>query len=220
MINLLHKCKEEKRLTDYAYQKIVDEIWNFRSTTATMTMYDWISIPLAYNQVVTVATYGSLKFIVLGKCSYYFLFRIFCPVADWSAEFAIWEPPCGTYRMVFSCFYHFGIHILRGLAKSRWRAQVEISEKCPLPLRIIIYVHGLWFRVPYGEDDEDIDMTYILDRNLHVSFMLVDELYSHSFEPEKVTLHQCFASALSYHGALRTPFGIKATQNFLTQKDQ
>ncbi len=45
------RCKEEGRITDYAHQKLLDELYAYRSTAATLTIYDWVSIPLVYTQV-------------------------------------------------------------------------------------------------------------------------------------------------------------------------
>ncbi len=69
MLNLLVRCKESGRITDYAFQKLIGELWSHRSGSAMLTMYDWVNIPLVYTQVVTIATYGYFAFCLVCRQS-------------------------------------------------------------------------------------------------------------------------------------------------------
>lgn len=46
MNDLLSECKAKGKITDLAHQKLIKELWNFRSGSAMLTMYDWINIPV------------------------------------------------------------------------------------------------------------------------------------------------------------------------------
>ncbi len=53
----------------------------------------------------------------------------------------------------------------------------------------LVFTH----RCPFGEGDEDFNMNYVLDRNIHVSNMLVDELQRQRPPLEKVRLDRTAA---------------------------
>jgi len=59
--------RENKIRDDYAVKTIIDELNQFRGYCGFLLYYDWISVPLVYTQVVTVATYSFFLFSVLGQ---------------------------------------------------------------------------------------------------------------------------------------------------------
>ncbi|XP_013790526.1 bestrophin-2-like, partial [Limulus polyphemus] len=67
-INLLREAKEERRITDSNGLKLImEEFNNFRSKCGLLWSYDWISIPLVYTQVVTLATYTFFVACIFGR---------------------------------------------------------------------------------------------------------------------------------------------------------
>ncbi|KAK9875904.1 hypothetical protein WA026_009690 [Henosepilachna vigintioctopunctata] len=52
---------------DGCVDKILEELNNFRSKCGTLLNYDWISIPLVYTQVVTIAVYSYFVIAVVGN---------------------------------------------------------------------------------------------------------------------------------------------------------
>lgn len=145
MINLLARCRKEERISDYAYQMLLDELWTHRGYSAMLTMYDWVNIPLVYTQVVTIATYGYFAFCLVSR------------------------------------------QTLLGDSKHNKDEGVDYLFPIFTSLEFIFYLGwmkvGEELRCPFGEDDEDFDMNYILDRNIHVANMLVDELNNQRPEP-------------------------------------
>lgn len=143
MLNLLIKCKETGKISDYAYQHLIGELWSHRSGSAMLTLYDWVNIPLVYTQVVTIATYGYFAFCLVSRQAM--------------------------------------------LVESKYGAGVDYIFPLFTTLEFIFYLGwmkvGEELRCPFGEDDEDFDMNYILDRNIHVSNMLVDELNNQRIDP-------------------------------------
>ncbi|XP_054870621.1 bestrophin-4 isoform X2 [Amphiprion ocellaris] len=66
--NLASRAREEGRVRDdVALRLLMDELNNYRAKCSLLFHYDWISIPLVYTQVVTVAVYSYFAFCVIGR---------------------------------------------------------------------------------------------------------------------------------------------------------
>ncbi|XP_067309818.1 bestrophin-4 [Pseudorasbora parva] len=66
--NLASQARKEGRVKDdIALRLLMDELNNYRSKCSMLFHYDWISIPLVYTQVVTVAVYSFFTFCLIGR---------------------------------------------------------------------------------------------------------------------------------------------------------
>ncbi|XP_053543384.1 bestrophin-4 isoform X2 [Ictalurus punctatus] len=66
--NLASRAREEGRVKDdIALRLLMDELNNYRGKCSMLFHYDWISIPLVYTQVVTVAVYSFFAFCLIGR---------------------------------------------------------------------------------------------------------------------------------------------------------
>ncbi|XP_017053065.1 bestrophin-4 [Drosophila ficusphila] len=137
--------RENKIRDDYAVKTIIDELNQFRGLCGFLLYYDWVSVPLVYTQVVTVATYSFFLFSLLGQ--------------QWSETKSDQD----------------------GLSIMRWFPILTV-------LQFFFYMG--WLKVaetlinPFGEDDDDFELNWIIDRNLTVSYCIVDEM--HQEHPELV----------------------------------
>jgi len=59
--------RESKIRDDYAVKTIMDELNKFRGRCGFLLYYDWVTVPLVYTQVVTLATYSFFLFSALGQ---------------------------------------------------------------------------------------------------------------------------------------------------------
>ncbi|KAK1786262.1 hypothetical protein P4O66_017963 [Electrophorus voltai] len=66
--NLASQAREEGRVKDdIALRLLMDELNNYRAKCSMLFHYDWISIPLVYTQVVTLAVYSFFAFCLIGR---------------------------------------------------------------------------------------------------------------------------------------------------------
>ncbi|XP_067109770.1 bestrophin-4-like [Osmerus mordax] len=66
--NLASIAREEGRVRDdIALRLLMDELNNYRAKCSLLFHYDWISIPLVYTQVVTLAVYSYFGFCLIGR---------------------------------------------------------------------------------------------------------------------------------------------------------
>ncbi|KAM7400188.1 hypothetical protein PAMA_004740 [Pampus argenteus] len=66
--NLASRSREEGRVRDdIALRLLMDELNKYRTKCSLLFHYDWISIPLVYTQVVTIAVYSFFAFCVIGR---------------------------------------------------------------------------------------------------------------------------------------------------------
>ena len=66
--SLLSKARQSNLInSDFALKTILDEMNTFRGCCGMLQSFDWISIPLVYTQVVTVAVYGFFVSCLFGR---------------------------------------------------------------------------------------------------------------------------------------------------------
>ncbi|KAL0966988.1 hypothetical protein UPYG_G00303130 [Umbra pygmaea] len=66
--NLASVARQEGRIRDdIALRLLMDELNNYRGKCSLLFHYDWISIPLVYTQVVTLAVYSFFGFCLIGR---------------------------------------------------------------------------------------------------------------------------------------------------------
>ncbi|KRX71631.1 Bestrophin-1 [Trichinella nativa] len=140
-INLVAKARKENRiLCDLNMSRIIrhhfqQELLKIRQSLTQLTYYSWISLPLVYTQVVTIATES------------YFLTNV----------------------------------IARQYTQNQNNTSLETVFPATLFLEFLFYVG--WLKVaevlivPYGEDDDDFEVNYIIKRNLQVSYLMVDDFH-------------------------------------------
>ncbi|KAK0083072.1 hypothetical protein PV326_006891 [Microctonus aethiopoides] len=137
-INLLKEARRNHRLPDAQGLKIIMEEFNdFRSKCGMLWSYDWVSIPLVYTQVVTLATYSFFVVALVGR-QYI------------EGEEKPFQMELDAYIPLFTVLQFF---FYMGLLKV---AEQLIN--------------------PFGDDDEDFELNWLIDRHTKVSYLGVDTL--------------------------------------------
>jgi len=127
--------------SDFALKTIIDEMNTFRGCCGMLQSWDWISIPLVYTQVVTVAVYGFFISCLFGR-----QYLDLTPELSASGfELDLYVP---AYTILQFFFYMGWLKVAEQLIN------------------------------PFGNDEDDFDMNLIVDRNLEVSFLAIDNLFS------------------------------------------
>ncbi|XP_017755603.1 PREDICTED: bestrophin-4-like isoform X2 [Eufriesea mexicana] len=137
-INLLKEARQNHRIPDPQGLKLIMEEFNeFRTKCGLLWSYDWISIPLVYTQVVTLATYSFFAVALIA--------RQYIDGKEKQFQLQI-----DIYIPVFTILQFF---FFMGLLKV---AEQLIN--------------------PFGDDDEDFELNWIIDRHTKVSYLGVDTL--------------------------------------------
>ncbi|KOC70176.1 Bestrophin-3 [Habropoda laboriosa] len=137
-INLLKEARQYHRIPDPQGLKLIMEEFNeFRTKCGLLWSYDWISIPLVYTQVVTLATYSFFAVALMA--------RQYIDGTEKQFQLQI-----DVYVPVFTILQFF---FFMGLLKV---AEQLIN--------------------PFGDDDEDFELNWIIDRHTKVSYLGVDTL--------------------------------------------
>ncbi|KAF2355686.1 Bestrophin/UPF0187 [Trinorchestia longiramus] len=137
--------KENKIKDDFAVKTIIDEITRVRTLCGSLLGYDWISIPLVYTQVVTLAVYTFFLSTLMGR-------QFLDTTKGYKNNSIDFYIPIFTYLQFF--FYMGWLKVAESLVN------------------------------PFGEDDDDFEINWLVDRNLQVSYLIVDEM--HNEHPELI----------------------------------
>ncbi|XP_072448232.1 bestrophin-4-like isoform X1 [Chiloscyllium punctatum] len=138
-VNLAVKARQEDRISDYvSLAHIFREVNNLRSQCEKLYSYDWISVPLVYTQVVTIAVYSFFLACLIGR---------------------------------------------QFLDPSQGYAGHELDLYIPVFTLLQFFFYAGWLKVaeqlinPFGEDDDDFEANWLIDRNFQVSLLAVDEMH-------------------------------------------
>ncbi|BFZ25610.1 hypothetical protein BsWGS_28650 [Bradybaena similaris] len=124
--------------TDFGLRMILQPLADFRDRCSLCFVYDWITVPLVYTQVVTFAAYSYFAVSLFGQQ---------------------YLDPDMKYKGFEEDFYFPGFTILQFLFYMGW---LKVAEQ---------------MINPFGEDDDDFDINWLLDRHTTVAFTLVDQIY-------------------------------------------
>ncbi|XP_011637754.1 bestrophin-4-like [Pogonomyrmex barbatus] len=137
-INLLKEARKTHRIADAQGLKLIMEEFNeFRTKCGFLWSYDWVSIPLVYTQVVTLATYSFFAVALIGRQ------YIEGPEREFQLKIDKYVPIFTILEFLF----------FMGLLKV---AEQLIN--------------------PFGDDDEDFELNWLIDRHTKVSYLGVDTL--------------------------------------------
>ncbi|EYB90545.1 hypothetical protein Y032_0219g2489 [Ancylostoma ceylanicum] len=144
VFSLIRVAKEEGKIPgEMVYVDFMEKIRQYRVQVLSLTLYDWVPVPLVYTQVVHLAV------------------RMYFAVALLGRQYL--QPGPNRTLNIDS-------------AKT-----IDLYVPVMSILQFIFFVG--WMKVaevllnPLGEDDDDFECNYILDRNLEVGFNVVDKAY-------------------------------------------
>ncbi|GMR36610.1 hypothetical protein PMAYCL1PPCAC_06805 [Pristionchus mayeri] len=139
VFSLIKEAKAQGRISDIIFIDMLEKMRQFRVNVLNLTLYDWVSVPLGYTQVVHVAV------------------RSYFAVALFGRQY---------------------LSTTRDIPMSK---TIDLYVPIMTILQFMFFVG--WMKVaevllnPLGEDDDDFECNYILDRNLQVGFSIVDDAY-------------------------------------------
>ncbi|CAL8356551.1 unnamed protein product [Lota lota] len=138
-VNLALRARTEGQINnDVALAAILAELNSLRTKCMKLYGYDWISLPLVYTQVVTVAVYSFFLACLIGR-------QFLDPAQGYPGHDLDFYLPVFT---LLQFFFYVG-----------W---LKVAEQ---------------LINPFGEDDDDFETNWLVDRNLQVSLLSVDEMY-------------------------------------------
>lgn len=167
--SLVNRARRENKIRDdYAVKSIIDELNSFRGLCGFLLYYDWVSVPLVYTQVVTLATFSFFLCSVIGQ--------------QWVAS----QHSGANENIIFRYF--------------------------PILTILQFFFYMGWLKVaetlinPFGEDDDDFELNWMIDRNLTVSYLIVDEM--HQEHPQLIKdqyWDEVFPNELPYNDESKRP---------------
>jgi len=147
---LQEASKKGKLLNEYAMETIMREFCEFRAKCGLLWCYDWVSIPMVYTQVVTLATYLFFVFTVIGRQKIDTLKKgEYMRSGRMPMDIDLYIP---VYT-ILQFFFYMGL--------------LKVAEQ---------------LINPFGDDEEDFELNWLLDRDMKASFLGCDIL----MDPDRI----------------------------------
>uniref|UniRef100_A0AC35FE08 Bestrophin homolog n=1 Tax=Panagrolaimus sp. PS1159 TaxID=55785 RepID=A0AC35FE08_9BILA len=145
---LIRKARELSMIeSDIIYTDLLEKLRQYRVNVLTLTLFDWVPIPLVYTQVVNLAVRSYFIVALMGR------------------QYLIGERDIPNAKTVD--LYVPIMSILQFLFYIGWMKVAEVMIN------------------PLGDDDDDFECNWVLDRNLQVGLSIVDDAYGRVPELEK-----------------------------------
>ena len=155
---LIQRARTEGKITiePPVYANLISSFDYIEGSNRKILNYGWINFPLAYTQVASISVYLYFLAALFGR-QYLVpqpghLDNTTFPASDISAS--IQNSP---FKIHTPDFYFPFFTIVEFLCYMGW---IKVAET---------------LLNPFGEDDEDFEINYIIDRNLQTSYLIVDE---------------------------------------------
>jgi hypothetical protein len=146
--------RKGKLLNQYSLENIMKEFCEFRAKCGLLWCYDWVSIPMVYTQVVTIATYLFFVFTLIGRQK----------IQD----------------------DKYGPEPLKRMMSGRIPIEIDLYIPIFTILQFFFYMGLLKVAEqlinPFGDDDEDFELNWLIDRHIKASFLGCDILMN----PERI----------------------------------
>ncbi|XP_045207719.2 uncharacterized protein LOC123559734 isoform X2 [Mercenaria mercenaria] len=134
--SVLTQARKEGRIeSEIGFRLIMEQIADFRDKCSLCFVYDWITIPLVYTQVVTLSVH-----IFFGAC---LIGRQYVQNDEAHPDFYI------PFFTLLQFFFYMG-----------W---LKVAEQ---------------MINPFGEDDDDFDLNWLIDRHTAVAMCLADQCHA------------------------------------------
>merc|ERR1719370_1994312 len=155
IFRLQEATKQGRLLNQYALESIMREFCEFRAKCGLLWCYDWVSIPMVYTQVVTLATYLFFIFTLIGRQK----------------------------------IQGFGVRDNgKDVRMASGRIPLDIDLYIPIFTVLQFFFYMGLLKVaeqlinPFGDDDEDFELNWLIDRHVKASFLGCDVLMN----PERI----------------------------------
>ena len=156
----LLKCREKGWIkSDFMLMELHKNLNDLSGFNGSLLCYTWVNIPLVYTQLVTLAVHV------------YFLVALF------GRQFL--HPT--MYKAVDGEFVSMGLNrTIPGVVNLVGYDHTIHDFYFPLFTMLEFVFYFGWLKVaeilinPFGDDDEDFDLNYVLDRNFQVSYIMVN----------------------------------------------
>jgi len=155
IFRLQEATKQGRLLNQYALESIMREFCEFRAKCGLLWCYDWVSIPMVYTQVVTLATYLFFIFTLIGRQK----------------------------------IQGFGVRDNgKDVRMASGRIPIDIDLYIPIFTVLQFFFYMGLLKVaeqlinPFGDDDEDFELNWLIDRHVKASFLGCDVLMN----PERI----------------------------------
>jgi len=147
---LQEATKKGKLLNQYSLENIMREFCEFRAKCGLLWCFDWVSIPMVYTQVVTLATYVFFIFTIIGRQK----------------------------------IDNYNVH--KAMRSGRIPLDIDLYIPVFTVLQFFFYMGLLKVAEqlinPFGDDDEDFELNWLIDRHVKASFLGCDILMN----PERI----------------------------------
>jgi len=189
--NLIRKARKEGLIqNDWFAHVLIKEVDSMANMNGMLICYGWINIPLVYTQVVTLAVYAYFVACLFGRQyllptqykvegNAYVPVAKFPTVANWTGTLTPGANNIIGYDNDVADFYIPVFTVLEYLFYMGWLKVAETLLN------------------PFGEDDDDFDTYYLIDRNLQIAYVMVDEAGA-AIEPELDPFNESAAPELQY----------------------
>lgn len=142
--SIVTRARKEGRIRDdFAVKTLIDELNIFRGNCGRLIHYDMISVPLVYTQVVTLAVYMYFMTAVMGR--------------QWTGTTTVF------------------VNGTEPFTDYSGKTDTSIDQYFPVFTTLEFFFYMGWLKVaetlinPFGEDDDDFEVNWIVDRNLQAS---------------------------------------------------